>query len=236
MFTKHTVVIITMLFSQSLHAQSQFVEVTVSDTAIVKADEFLYRLNFNADQTLIPFDTAKGKDPQYSIKRYEALRQKSEELFHEYESKIKNEGFEILPMSVNEAMNKMPYPINSFVVDVRSPESLLKLYDMVKNDRSVNGSIQTIKVSNEDAASNKLYKKLMAKARAKAGYLAKLNNKRIISLISFSDSRSPVPFQMQYYSYNTATISDSPRIDFNGHEVSIGMVLQNSITVKYYWK
>jgi hypothetical protein len=234
---RSALIIVYVFLSQLLFAQSNYVEVTVSDTLIVKANEFIYRLNYLMDQSSVPFDTSKMRDLTYAAKRSDLIRQKANESFKDLQTKIKNEGFILLPISLNEAFNKYGNNIQNLalVVDIPSLDQLFKFYGLIKNDKNIQGGIQVAKLKDEVKYIHILYKKLLLKARSEANYLAGLNNKKIVALASISENRfgySNIPI----YQPNTLPLASVPVINLDDKLVSIGVSLQNSITVKYLWK
>ena len=126
-------VTITFFVATFCYSQNSYVEVTVNDTILAKADQFLYRLNFTQDMTTATVDTVAARSPNYYLKRAEEMREKQKLAKEEWQTKIKNAGFTIMPPNLSEAFLKNNYENNAVFVFITSIDSLIHFYSLIKN-------------------------------------------------------------------------------------------------------
>ncbi|MEJ7674329.1 MAG: hypothetical protein WKF59_16945 [Chitinophagaceae bacterium] len=165
-------------WSFALSAQNNnYVEVAVNDTVLVQADQFIYRLNFMPDMSTMLIDTAAAKSPNYYLKRTEEIREKQVQIKEEWQRKLKLAGFTLVTLNLNEAFIKNNYD-NGMLVYVNSSDSLVWLFSLIKNEKTVTGNLVSVKTRNEEIYFNNLYKKLLEKARKRGIYIAESIGKK----------------------------------------------------------
>jgi hypothetical protein len=222
--------IISFFVSSACLAQaSNYIEVTVNDTILVSAEQFLYRLSFTPDMPLT-IDTAAARQPNYYTKRAEEMREKQKLLKEEWQDKIKAAGFTIMPQTLAEAFMKSNYDNNSAIqIFINSIDSLTIFYSLIKNEKLLNGGILSVKTKNEEVYYNSLYKKLLAKSRKRAEYIAASIGKKITGISSISENRS---FFSGWNNYPQSYLLQSPPSPGNT-KMALTYQVHGNLTVKY---
>lgn len=218
-------------------AQNNTLEVTVSDTALVKADYFVFRVQFTPDMgynSATTDTTGMRTDPTaYYRRQQEKQRQMVQELSQQMENKIKNIGFTIEPTSLGEIGYRSS--LNSWInATTNSIKAVHDLLELIKTERSVSVNIIQLSGKEEDAVNAALLKKLMAKARERAQIVAATMGKKVVAVVSMSDRKSD---QWNGVYSNPAMLLNSIPIRKDGSLAEHGIIpyypISNSITVKF---
>ncbi len=220
-------------WSIALFAQTNnYVEVTVNDTVLVQADQFIYRLNFMPDMSTMLIDTAAAKSPNYYLKRAEEMREKQIQIKEEWQRKLNLAGFTVVNQNLNEAFMKNNYD-NGMLVYINSSDSLVRLFSMVKNEKTVTGNLVSVKTGNEEIYFNKLYKKLLEKARKRGISIAESIGKKIIDISSITENRY---FNSGWNTYNQNYIPPPPPSFRDNKAIMTNYQIQSNLTVRFLVK
>jgi hypothetical protein len=216
--------------------QNNTLEVSVSDTALVKADYFVFRIQASPDMGSVGTVDTTGmrSDPTaYYRRQQEKQRQMIIEMAQQMENKIKNLGFTIEPTSLGEIGYRSS--VNSwFNATTNSIKSVHDLLELIKTERSVNINILQLASKEEDAVNASLLKKLMAKARERAQIIAATMGKKVLAVVSMSDRKSD---QWNGMYTNPTMLLNAIPIRKDGIVAEHGIIpyypISNSITVKF---
>lgn len=206
-------------------AQSKFVEVTVNDTLLVKADLFVYRI-----RVLLPSETRRNSDtaaprrsPQGRQQRIAEDRQEQQQHYNQLAALLQQQGFRLKPPTLRER-SRIGYDYDYFVLTVEtgSADSLQRLVQLVEKDKDVNGTLSAALVTHEENYMPALYKKLLEKAGKKAMALALATGHQLGEVLTVSENR-----------LNTGWTAYSPAAADTGN--GGWNALSGSLTVRYQW-
>ncbi len=221
----------------TLHAQNNYVEVSVTDTVLLNADYFVFRVNATSELDYnYNIDTAGIRtDPNYYRKFAERQRLKQLDALKAIEIKLKETGFLLDPVVLSDLAYRNNAALN-LIVSTHSSQAVTALNELVKTEKGFGFSLTQVGSSQEDAYTAKLMQKLMAKARVKANELARLSGKKIISILSVSDKRNDQPA----YQLNNLSVINSLGIDRQKGAGEKGIYtaypLQGTLFVRFIWQ
>ena len=169
-----------------LSAQEKFIEVTVSDTVLAEAQTFVYKLSVAKDDNT-PYYSARNVDPA------QLMEQQGKRAKRSLDSLIltlKQKRFNILPLSAQDTFEMAPLSDRTFSrrILVHSLDSLLQLYQLIKNGAHITSSLDVAVAGDESAYQKALWEKLIARATEKAKNIAALTNHRITGVLSVTDT------------------------------------------------
>jgi Protein of unknown function (DUF541) len=181
-------------------AQEKFIEVTVSDTAWVKPDNFIYRISVNTtDDEYAEVDTLVYTDPgAYKQKRKQKQLIRNT-MLDSVTQLIKEKGYRILPPTIAEAFliaGEVGYNSNSILVITGSVDSLRSLYNLVSGNVALQANVESVFAKDESPDRKYLYKKLLAQAAKNATAIAELTGKKagkVVSVTEFAEAKSESP-------------------------------------------
>ncbi|MES2003798.1 MAG: hypothetical protein V4450_04705 [Bacteroidota bacterium] len=223
------------LFSGSLSAQSNYVEVSVTDTIQVKADYFVFRFNLNPDIDVQPDTTGMRTDPNYYRKVAEKTRQRQVEAAKVLEQKLKDAGFNTEATTLSDWVFRNSYGFSIYAT-TRDVASFGVLDKLMKTERGITCNLTQISSTQENIQADRLSKKLMDKARAKASFLAAEAKKKLLSVIAVSDKKTEL---INYSNINNVSLLASLGIDktvVKDGGINPLYPVQGSLTVKFGWQ
>lgn len=232
MLFKNFLLVIALANFKIAVAQNNFVEITVADTAIVSANEFLLNVYFNSEKYTEPTDTIDYKDPNIYIKRQARLEIKRKEFDLLIREKLSQAGFYPVIASINELLDEDYKETMRFYV--HNIESLKAFNNIIRQTSMAHASLYYVKSDKEEHEYNRLYKKLIEKALKRAKFIAAMEGKEIGTIMSVTDSRNNF-FGWNYYNNPTGTLKYNT-IEINGISVIGSYQIQNTITVRYSWR
>ena len=166
-------------------AQEKFIEVTVSDTVLVEANTFVYRVTLSA----IPLaDYAVSHHLNYEQAMHLERRREMEaldSLIHALQQK----GFVALPPSASDSFQTQSMSNRSTYrrILVHTIDSLSRLFQFVKKDLRFEGSVEKARASDESTAQKMLWEKVLVAGRQKATVLAAASGLHITGVLSVID-------------------------------------------------
>jgi uncharacterized protein YggE len=181
--------LLLLLWLAPLYASSQekFVEVTVSDTAWVKPNQFVYSI------WVLPSAADDNQDTLNNFSSYQkkqlAIKTKQRQVLDSLRDMVFKKGFFILPVNVHYAYSTEGEGSNSVDVLTSTTDSLALLYNLIDNNLNVTGRVSSVSSSNEGVYENYLLKKLLSKANAKATEIANLSGIKIGKILSVKEAR-----------------------------------------------
>jgi hypothetical protein len=211
---KQIVLVITSLvLLQSSGAQSNFVEVSVSDTIIATADQFLFQLMATPDFTMTETtDVAPARSRADYMRTEKEMRQKQREMLDAVEQRLKAKGFNALPVGIPDMMASRGFGNYFLNYHLPSIEALRRFQEALKDEKAVNAMLQSATTKAEEGNQKRLYSKLVERAKAKAEYLALLSGKKITGILSVSEN---IPPEMGGWSYGTTMTTRSSETSLN---------------------
>ncbi len=185
---KIVLLLFIMVLGVSSYAQNSYIELTVTDTMLVKADYFHLRVNIVPDYDNTIDTIGLKTDPDYYKNKLERQRQKQLEQVHKVEILLKENGFLLEPIALGELNYKSSVPFSS-VVTTTNTKALQFLLNLSKTGKGITFNLLNVGSKNEEEKYNKLFKKVLDKAKEKATYIASLQNKKLGGIISLIDKR-----------------------------------------------
>lgn len=215
----------------TVHAQNNVIELTVTDTMLIKADYFHIRVNVMPDYEASLDTTGMRTDPDFARKRAEKLQRKQEEHQRKIESNLKENGFFTEPITINELAFRNA-PQYFFTVSTNSIKALQYLIKLSSTERGVSFNLLNLSAKDEDDQYKQLFKKVLAKARERASFIAGLQNKKITGVLSISDKRLE-----NQYGYTAASLIGGAVIRKDSVKTEEGILnlfpITSTITVKF---
>lgn len=227
-------------------SQQKFIEVQVEDTAIIEPDFFIYRITVGLNEDLRE-DELQYKNRQAYLKKIQQNQVSQKKTFDSLNTLFKRAGFTILPPSVADLYMQADkeYKINSMDIIVTTVDSVQLLYNSIRSNKSLIGSIETATAKNEIPYYKNLYKKLIEKANAKATMIALLANLKLGAIFSVIENK-PEDAKGGWTAYPPlsalsnniipgwhTTIKGKGAYIFSGKPIETGYIISNSLTVKF---
>jgi len=213
----------------SAFTQKKELQVTVSDTMMIQADNFVLKVSASQNPVYDNPDTSEMRKPNYynnaRIKQIEF--QKS--LITKIETKMSNVGFEVVPKNLRDFQNYADYSTPSITFRIYGKDSLTAFIDTIIANKNLNLNFITVQTNKIEYYQQLLLKKLIAKAKKEAAYLASLSGNKITSVISLSENNYMFAnnmFNPNFFQGISLTEKDVQRI-------STQYMIQNSITIKF---
>ncbi|MBS1564271.1 MAG: SIMPL domain-containing protein [Bacteroidetes bacterium] len=171
-----------ILCTQAQAQIQKFIEVTVTDSIHVKPDLFVYRIS------MADFTTTVSSDGRNKLRNEPKRKNTLMDTVRQELTKLK---FHILPATVEDSTSVSPYPMDNeplpVIVTLQSPDSLGALIDYVRMKKRLTGSLDRASTQNEALYYDKLYKKLIDAAQAKAEKLAAYSHQTILTVLSITE-------------------------------------------------
>lgn len=185
-----------LLFANACFAQG-FIEVEVRDTIVLKPESYVYeisisdRMNYEEDYTDNgPIDQLKRK----AEKKNEMIKKTAE-----LESFLKKKGYVYAPAKDYEVQNLFGLPkTKSFRVTVKTPEALEKITQEVDEMDQYSGSLADVNYGDTSTLENKLFEKLIKKAKLKAAAIAVATNQKLGAIIEFKELKQSENFNTTF--------------------------------------
>lgn len=176
--------LLALCFIGRVTAQEKFVEVTVSDTVLVEANTFVYQVS-----------AKEPSEDRYAIPGMKSVEQKLEQakrrqkqMLDSVIQALQQKGFTILPLSADDSLQsaRVFERLFSRRILVHTVDSVVRLYQLIKNDPRLDGSVIT-HTADESAAQKALWGKIIAEARKKAMAISEATNHHITGVLSVID-------------------------------------------------
>ncbi|MET2986129.1 SIMPL domain-containing protein [Aureibaculum conchae] len=174
---------ILLLTSSLCISQTGFIEIEVRDTIQLKPIKFEYNVQIS-DSKFLRFNEKGGvsKDSSKVL-----LKEKYKELG----TFLKNKKYEIRPSTnanyqIHDYIGFWKY---GYVITLEQASDLQKLTSELKELDYITGSLGQMEYANEEKAEERLFKKLLDKARKKASTIAKLSDLKLGKIIEFHEVR-----------------------------------------------
>jgi hypothetical protein len=212
-------------------AQANYIEVAVSDTVLVAADQFLFHLMVFPDAIYTEADTVQaGRSVNY-LRREKEMRQRQKKAIDAYEAWLKASGFIASLPNIPDMMASRGYGNYFLAYHLTSIEELKRFQNLLKEEPSINAVLQSATNRQEEEHQKRLYSKLMDKARMKAAYLATLSGKKITGILSVSDNIPPDQAGWHPYTPTTSAIrtTDPPS------SINTNYPLNGKLVVRFSW-
>jgi hypothetical protein len=188
---KQPLLSIFLLVSLHATAQEKFIEVTVSDTAWVKPNQFVYTIITNPSIQYDVSDTTVGGDfGNYEKRKGEATR-RQKLLMDSFKHVLANKGFDVMPERIEDVYSTYDEPkFYALHILTQSFDSVKLLYHYIVNNQSFYGGITFAKATNESIYNKRLLQKLLIKAKDDANAIAAESNLRTGNIISIKEGVS----------------------------------------------
>jgi len=171
----------------AVNAQTISIELTVSDTMLIKADYFHFRVNIIPEYDTV-YDTTGMRDPDYAKKKADRQRQKQLDYQLKIENSLKENGFFLEPITLNELTFRNANQ-NFFAVSTNSLKAIQYLVKLTSAERGVSFNLLHVGSKEEEEKYKQLFKKVLTKAKEKAAFVASLQNKKVTGILSITDKR-----------------------------------------------
>lgn len=192
--------------------QNKFIEVEVKDTIQLKPLKFMYQVKVEMSDFI---DYDEGRDYN-SQKVKNTLKIKDQEL----KQTLQDLGYQC------KSSNDMGYDVggytdltqSGYIIELHNKQELQKIKDQVKKIEYASGTIIHTQFENPEANSQRLFKKLIAKAQQKAAMLAQLSNVKLGSIISLKEVKEIDGFSfnlMDIFIESRSSIGWNSNIDFS---------------------
>jgi hypothetical protein len=170
--------LIGFLFTHNVTAQeSRFIELTVSDTILLKSTQIIYQINIGKQEDFLGMnlnyqdDSSEGTLP--TLKEVTQLLDKKKFKY----TVVTNADYSV---SANESKPTIEVALTNEV-------DLKKLYELVKSKKGLTGKIKEVEYEDFSKYQEKAFKQLYTKARLHASFIATASGNKLGNLISISD-------------------------------------------------
>jgi outer membrane protein OmpA-like peptidoglycan-associated protein len=231
------------------HAQEKFIEVTVTDTAMVKPDQFIYQLMLIPDENF-ETDTLRYADPVAFRKNSASLKNKRSQQMDSLKQELRKMGFNIFPPNLAEQFNysaASDFYSAGLTVLTGTTDSLKLLVSMIKKNKSFAGVVTSVFARDETSWFKGLHKKIMQQAERNAGDLALLSGRKlgkIISVIQNKETKEKssgwaiYPPLSSLYSdtvpgWHTEIKNRNDFVTFSSDEISTRYAIQDTLVVRF---
>ena len=188
---KWNLILLTILccFSRAI-AQQKFIEVTVSDTVVARADVFVYKI------TLIPDEdySSLGGSPKYQEQVEAVAQRRKVKLRHTFDSlrsALKAQGFVLYKSSLEESVNiyQRDVSVLSLRVLTHSVDSLEMLSRQLQRQEGLTGYLEVAMAAHDSVFQKRLFKKNLEKAWAKAESIANYSNQHVRGVLTVTENK-----------------------------------------------
>jgi hypothetical protein len=210
----------------------KYVEVVVSDTILVAADQFVFQV------MAMPQDYTEavpaGSTPIDYTRREREMRQKQKKALDDIEAKLKKAGFNAAPLSIADMAAARGYGNYFLTYHLSSEDELKRFQSVVRNESSANVVLQSALSRSENQHQARLYNKLMEKARNNANAIASINGKKLGSVLMVSEAGT----EDNRYNPYLPTLSSrrgGAMSEEDGMAVNTNYPIRGRILVRYEW-
>ncbi|OIR14232.1 hypothetical protein GALL_46940 [mine drainage metagenome] len=213
----------------SAFTQKKELEVTVADTMLIPADHFIMRVSASQNAFYDNPDTTEIKRPNYYVNSRGKMIDLQKTIINKLEIKMDSIGFHALPKSLKDFQNYGDYSNPSLNFRVNGKDSLVIFINKIIADKNLVLNIISVQTNNISNYEEQLLKKVIAKAKKHAVYLASLSNNKIASVISLSEHNNV------YYnnSFNANVFQGISLTEKDAKKILTEYMIQNSITMKF---
>jgi hypothetical protein len=216
-----------LLLSIFSSAQNNYIEVSVTDTVVVLADQFTFHLMIMHDAFIEP-DAVRATRKEY-MKTESEIRARQKQMLDDLEIRLKTSGFLVAPMGISDMMASRGFGNYYLVYQIQSVEDLRKFQTVLKSEKHVHTMLQNVTTKQEEVHQKRLYLKLLEKARSRAAYLAGISDKKINSIISISDHVDNYYGRQPYPSTSVTKVSEEPT------NINTSYPLNGRMVVRFLW-
>ncbi|MES2847842.1 MAG: hypothetical protein V4685_02215 [Bacteroidota bacterium] len=242
---KRLLSIVLLLSGLQGFAQQKFIEVTVSDTVLIKPDCFMYRISLSRSDNALDTMAYTNPDTYKLLLLAKAVAQRTK--LDSLKKQLKQKNFRCVPASIKEAYqfntDYMYGGFNYYFVDVitNTTDSIKLLYNIVSENRDLSGAFIESFTLNKAPYEKRLYQKLLASAQTKAETLALLSKRKVGAVISITEGKEKESQGWTIYPPLSA-IADSAapgwhttinEPNYTTNETVNNYVMVNSLVVKY---
>ncbi len=178
-----TLIAILLFTTSFCFSQSGFIEIEVRDSIRIKPIKLEYNVQISDSKFLRFNDSGKVSKDNSKLK----IKEKYQEL----EVFLKNKKYKIHPL------NNSNYQIHDYIgfwkygyaITLEKTEDLQKLISELKELDYITGSLGKMEFSDEEKSEERLFLKLLNKAKRKAMTIAKLSDLRLGKIVEFREVR-----------------------------------------------
>ncbi|HTR31800.1 MAG TPA: hypothetical protein VMH27_21150 [Puia sp.] len=188
---KSIFVVLAFFWCVRATGQQKYVEVTVSDTVLVKPDLFVYGLEMTASDDATDYTmTRKSHQPVLDLYRQRILQEKSR--FDSLKSALKAAGFAVYRSSLGDSVNVLQSDVPVFMARVitRSVDSLGMLSQKLRNVKGLRGYLQAVVATRDSAFQDALFRKMLRQARTKAESIAAFTDLHIRGVLAVTEDKN----------------------------------------------
>lgn len=189
---KLNLTILALLCCCQVIGQQKYIEVTVSDTVMVKPDVFIYRIvSAPWDEALSYVTPRKGRESGGI--NYALLQSNGIHRFDSLKTALKAHGFAVLPQALADSVNftnESAMRNLSCKVITHSVDSLGMLYRMLADHAGLSCMLESAVAADDSVYQKKLFGKTFAKAHAKAEGLAVYSRQQVRDVLSVTESKA----------------------------------------------
>lgn len=180
-----------LLLSGKAICQEKYIEVTVSDTAWIEPNQYVYTFSSLPVINDIP-DTTETTTQGIRLKMAAAYNQQKQSV-DSFKNVLIKKGFTILPQPITESYTVKEFeslPL-SFRVITSSADSVKMLYDYIKDGSKFYGGVVAHTSTTEEAYKQILNKRIISAARKKAIDLAGLSGLKLGGILAVKEQPLP---------------------------------------------
>lgn len=171
-------------------AQQKFIEVTVSDTVLAKADLFVYKILLTPDDDFSEFGGySKNHHSMEDVIQQRQL--KTGRMFDSLQSALKAEGFALFKSSLEDSVNIYQRDMPFFLIRIitRSVDSLGILYRQLRHQKGLTGFLELAIAAHDSSYQKKLFKKILEKAWRKAESIATYSDQNVRGVLTVTEKK-----------------------------------------------
>lgn len=171
-------------------AQQKFIEVTVADTVVAKADVFVYKIMLAPDEDYSSL-TGSPKYQQQVEAMAQRRKQKLRHTFDSLRSALKSRGFVLYNSSLEESVNIYQRDISmlSMRILTHSVDSLEMLSRQLQRHEGLTGYLEVAMAAHDSVFQKRLFKKNLEKAWAKAESIANYSNQHVRGVLTVTENK-----------------------------------------------
>ncbi len=188
---KYKYILLLLISATSIKAtcQEKFIEVTVTDTAWVTPNQFIYTIMANPAPEDVLDDTDSGNGALGYVKRKMTISQRQKMIVDSLRDILNAKGFHILPQNIENSFSandeNSSFSIQVFTTTV---DSIAVIFELVKDKPSLYGTLTWVKATGEEIYRKKLLQKLINTSKDKATTIAAASNLKIANIISVQET------------------------------------------------
>ncbi|MCD6065005.1 MAG: hypothetical protein K0R82_2916 [Flavipsychrobacter sp.] len=211
-------------------AQEHFVEVVVTDTILIPADQFIFQVMAMPDD--MTMETATTTPIDYS-RRERQMRQRQKSMLDSLQAKLMRSGFIPAPLSISDMASGRGYGNQFLTYQLVSEAELRRFQHALRDAGAVNAVLQSAVSTKEIDYQQRLYAKMMDKARANASALAALSGRKLGSILMVSETADE---NNRWNPYMPTISSRRPgMMSADTPEVNANYALRGKLLVRFGW-